>query len=105
MVSERFALHCDYLNPENSSFAQQKAERGQRIATALIYLNEGFEGAETDFPGAGFRFKGAEGDGVFFWNVLPDGKSDPLTLHAGLPPAAGEKWLRSQWIRGRVPLA
>jgi hypothetical protein len=28
---------------------------------------------------------------------------DPLTLHAGLPPTRGEKWIFSQWIRDRSP--
>jgi hypothetical protein len=31
--------------------------------------------------------------------VEPDGKVDRGTLHAGLPPTSGEKWLLSQWVR------
>ena len=33
----------------------------------------------------------------------PTGCPDPLTVHAGRPPASGEKWIFSQWIRDRVP--
>ena len=36
-------------------------------------------------------------------NITPDFAPDPRTLHAGLPPRTGEKWMFSQWIRGRRP--
>jgi hypothetical protein len=36
-----------------------------------------------------------------FFNVLPSGEPDYLTVHAGLPPRTGVKWLLSQWIRDR----
>ena len=31
--------------------------------------------------------------------VWTNGKPDPMTLHAGMAPTSGEKWLFSQWIR------
>jgi prolyl 4-hydroxylase len=68
----------------------------------LVYLNEGFEGGETGFPALKTRYKGRKGDALFFWNVGPDGSPDKRTLHAGLPPVSGEKWLLSQWIRFRL---
>ena len=36
-----------------------------------------------------------------FFNVDAAGQPDRRTLHAGLPPSAGEKWLLSQWFRDR----
>ena len=36
-------------------------------------------------------------------NVDAEGTPDPRTLHAGLPPTAGEKWVLSQWVRTRPP--
>jgi len=81
--------------------SQQIAQDGQRIFTFLIYLNEGFEGGETDFPLIGLRHQGRIGDALFFWNVKPTGAVDRDTLHAGLPPATGQKWLFSQWVRDR----
>jgi hypothetical protein len=64
-------------------------------------LNEGYAGGETDFPRIGYRFKGRTGDALVFGNVEPSGKPDPRTMHAGLPPTSGEKWLLSQWVRDR----
>jgi hypothetical protein len=38
-----------------------------------------------------------------FANVDLVGNPDRSTLHAGLTPTQGEKWLLSQWIRDRTP--
>lgn len=97
-VGEQFARHYDYLDPALPEVAQ----RGQRIVTFLIYLNDGFEGGETDFPRLGLRYKGRAGDALYFGNLDPTGAPDPRTLHAGLPPTSGEKWLFSQWVRNRA---
>ena len=73
------------------------------MGTFLLYLNDGYEGGETDFPSAGLSFKASTGDALFFANVTREGRPDPLGLHAGRPPLSGEKWILSQWIRDRVP--
>ena len=39
--------------------------------------------------------------GLIFDSVTPDGQVDPLTLHTGAPPTAGEKWVISKWFRTR----
>ena len=100
-IGEEYKPHHDFLDP-TPAMMQEIASAGQRVATVLIYLNEGYEGGETDFPLARKRYKGRKGDALLFWNVTPSGQSDGLTLHAGLPPTRGEKWLFSQWIRQRV---
>jgi hypothetical protein len=97
---EQFAPHFDFIDPANPQLAENIARHGQRLATVLVYLNDGYEAGETDFPGLGFRFRGRKGDALLFWNVDPSGVPDPKTLHAGLAPTSGEKWLLSQWIRG-----
>jgi prolyl 4-hydroxylase len=96
-VGQQFTRHVDYLDPA----LPDVAERGQRIVTFLIYLNGDFEGGETDFPGLAMRYKGASGDALYFTNLDPAGTPDSRTLHAGLPPTRGEKWLFSQWVRNR----
>ena len=74
---------------------------GQRVATVLVYLNEDYEGGETDFPELGLRHRGAKGDALAFFSVDAAGAPDPRTRHAGRPPASGEKWVLSQFIRDR----
>jgi hypothetical protein len=102
-VGETFAPHHDFLDAEKPGYARDIAFRGQRVATCLIYLNEDFEGGETGFPELGLRHRGGRGDVLVFMNVDAEGRPDPRTLHAGLPPTAGEKWVLSQWVRDRAP--
>jgi hypothetical protein len=102
-VGQQFLPHHDFLDPEQGGLRQDLARRGQRIGTFLICLNDDFEGGETEFPRAGISWRGGTGDALFFANVTPDGRPDPLTLHAGRPPTRGEKWIFSQWIRDRAP--
>jgi prolyl 4-hydroxylase len=73
----------------------------QRIVTALVYLNGGYQGGETVFPELGVSAKGEPGDCLIFRNILPDGRGDPRTRHAGAPVTGGVKWLATRWIRQR----
>ena len=102
-VGQRFKPHHDFLDPSNPAYQETLSRFGQRIATFLIYLNDGYEGGETSFPRIGLNFRAKQGDALFFANVRPDGAPDLSTLHAGLPPITGEKWVFSQWIRDRFP--
>jgi prolyl 4-hydroxylase len=71
----------------------------QRQWTALIYLNDDFEGGETAFPKLGLTVRGSKGDCLLFRVVFENAQSDPRLLHAGLPVGSGVKWLASRWIR------
>ncbi len=72
-----------------------------RQATALIWLNDQFEGGETDFPKIKVRVRGGVGDMLVFRNVLGDGALDDRMVHAGLPVTHGVKWMASRWIRSQ----
>jgi prolyl 4-hydroxylase len=90
------------MDPSVAAFQNQLAIMGQRVATCLTYLNDDYDGGETDFPRIGWRFRGKTGDALLFANVTSGKQPDPLTLHAGLPVTRGRKYLLSQWIRDRV---
>ncbi len=98
---EQFALHADFIEAGTPELARELAARGQRAATFLVYLNEGYEGGATQFPKLDWQYRGARGDALLFSNVDPSGAPDYDTVHAGLPPTSGEKWVLSQWIRMR----
>ena len=102
-VGQRFEPHFDWLDPARPGHRPDLARSGQRVATFLIYLNDGYEGGETEMPSIGLKHRGAVGDALFWANVTPDGKPDPSTLHAGRAPTLGEKWVLSQWCRNRAP--
>ncbi|MBI3676869.1 MAG: 2OG-Fe(II) oxygenase [Proteobacteria bacterium] len=98
-VGQEFLRHYDFLDTENAAFAAELARHGQRVATFLLYLNEDFEGGETGFPLIDWMYKGRSGDAMFFSNADITGAPDRKTLHAGLAPTRGQKWLLSQFIR------
>ena len=96
---QEFKPHFDFLEPTQPGYVRDIEKLGQRVATLLIYLNEEFEGGETEFPKLDWRFRGRKGDALLFWNVDEAGGRHPGAFHAGLPPKSGEKWLLSQWLR------
>jgi prolyl 4-hydroxylase len=104
-AGQTFDWHVDWLDPAVPGYADDLRRRGQRIATCLVYLNDDYQGGETAFEASGLRWRGRKGDALMWANTLPDGRIDPRTRHAGLPPTAGEKRVLSQWLRGRAPTA
>jgi predicted 2-oxoglutarate/Fe(II)-dependent dioxygenase YbiX len=98
---QQFAPHHDFQQPTTPALAREIARRGQRVATVLVYLNDDFDGGETEFPRIALKHRGATGDALMFANVRPDGDLDHDSLHAGLPTTRGVKWVLSQWIRSR----
>lgn len=96
---QEFRLHVDFIEPSVPEFQAELDRFGQRSATVVTYLNDDFDGAETFFPDAGVKFRGAPGDAIVFANLLPDGTPDYNSGHCALPPTRGRKWVLSQWIR------
>jgi prolyl 4-hydroxylase len=103
-VGEQIGNHFDFIDPQVPNYADEIEKRGERVVTFLVYLNDSYEGGETDFPKLGVRHKGASGEGLFFVNALANGGPDTRMLHAGRPPSRGEKWIVSQFIRNRRTL-
>ncbi|MEO6199510.1 MAG: 2OG-Fe(II) oxygenase [Sphingomicrobium sp.] len=104
-VGEQFREHVDYFDPSIPGYDEEIAQHGQRVGTFLLYLNDEYTGGETAFPACDLNWRGRAGDGLFFANVDRDGQPDRRAVHAGTPPTSGEKWILSQWIRDRVPVA
>ncbi len=84
---QEYGAHVDWDGGENG-----------RVMTALVYLNDDYEGGETLFVKTGLKVKGAKGDVLVFHSVTPDGAFDPMSEHAGLPVTDGVKYLASRWI-------
>ena len=87
---------------------------GQRIATALTFLNEPIEGGETVFPNVEAHNEGPQwsecarnalahkprtGDLILFWSLTPAGDIDMGATHTACPVIRGEKWSAPLWIR------
>ena len=88
---QHYKPHHDGTGSDNVSVRQ---------LTALIWLNDQFEGGGTDFPNIKVTVRGAPGDMLVFRNTLDNGELDGRMIHAGLPVTDGVKWMASRWIRG-----
>ena len=100
-VGQQYKLHVDYFHVGSPRLAEHVQSHGQRIKTALVYLNDNYVGGETAFPRLGISFRGSAGDALIFDNVDAQGNGDLNTAHQGSAPTQGEKWLLSQWIRNK----
>ena len=69
-----------------------------RIKTALIYLNDAYEGGETYFSKLDKKIKPETGKLVIWNNLLPNGKNRPSSFHCGLPVEFGTKYIAVIWI-------
>ena len=88
---EEFAEH------DNSA-----TRRGQRIATTLVRLNDGYDGGATVFPRLDLSWNGAMGEALTFRNVSGDGTGDERSLHSGEEVTRGMKLMASLWLRERA---
>lgn len=98
-VGEQITPHYDFIHPRSPDYEKQVARSGQRRITFLAYLNDDYEGGETDFPELKLCNAGVRGCALYFVNVGKQDQGDPRTLHAGRPPTRGEKWILSQFVR------
>ena len=88
---------------DHATFEQPKTFKkygGNRIATMLMYMSQVERGGSTVFTntGTGVTIKAEKGSGVFWYNLLKNGKSNSKTQHAGCPVVLGQKWIANLWI-------
>lgn len=83
-VSGEYKIHHDGLNREK---------------TAVIYLNDGFQGGETVFPKVDRVVKPETGKLVIWENYNKEGERIEESKHAGLPVEFGTKYIAVIWIR------
>lgn len=92
---QQYTPHHDFVMPGMINL------QPSRFATILLYLNDDMEGGETSFPlwvhgkdePDTLKVKPEKGKAILFYNLLPDGNYDQLSMHAAMPVTKGEKWL------------
>lgn len=85
---QEYRPHFDWLDEPN-----------RRVMTALVYLNEDYDGGETAFLRTGLALRCGTGDVLVFRSATAEGTLDPLSEHEGRPVLRGTKFLASRWIR------
>lgn len=98
-VGGQYKHHFDYFHPGTNYYEEHIKRGGQRVFTSILYLNDDFEGGETDFPKHKITVKPTAGK-MFTWrNVTVDGQLDVNSNHAGLPVKTGIKYIVVVWVR------
>lgn len=104
-VGTQYRAHFDAFDPTTKAGAGNWACGGQRLITALGYLNNVAKGGNTSFPKLKTDISPEMGKLLVFHNCKPGTLlRHPLSLHAGTPVEAGEKWAFNLWFRSRSRL-
>ena len=124
---QKYDGHHDYLDPHKYATQTDVSPAMQRVvvdgrnrfATVLWYLAAPDFGGETHFPRAGglpeppetatncatdegLKVSARRRHATLFYNIRPDARVDPFSLHAGCPPhGESAKWACNQWIWNR----
>lgn len=99
---QEYRPHFDAYNAESERGQRTMKNGGQRIVTALCYLNEVESGGETHFPKLNIKVEPALGRLLIFENCKSGSNvRTELSLHAGLPVEKGIKWAFNLWFRER----
>ncbi len=94
--------HFDAFDPTTETGKRNWVIGGQRLITALGYLNDVPEGGETEFPKLKMSIPPETGKLLVFHNCEAGTiRKHPLSLHAGCPVVKGEKWAFNLWFRSR----
>lgn len=108
LPNQEYKAHYDACHPNQSgitskmkSACEEELENAGslRYGTIIVYLNDDFDGGETEFPKINIKIKPEIGKVLMFYSL--DEKSNLLdeSLHAGVPVKSGKKWICNKWYR------
>ena len=98
--TQEYQPHFDAWDIDTPKGEEKTARGGNRIVTALMYLNEVRAGGATAFPELGVEVEAVPGRLCLFHDLVPGSSArHPRSLHGGLPVEAGEKWACNLWFR------
>ena len=99
-IGGEYKVHHDFFHPNEGYYDNEVTKRGgQRVKTALVYLNDGYKGGSTDFPQMERTITPKIGKLVVWDNTNEDGTLDFTSMHAGLPVEEGIKYIAVIWVR------
>lgn len=98
---QEYRNHYDgWLHDKSAKSIRCMKQGGQRLRTALVYLNDVEEGGETRMTKLNIDVNPEKGKLLVFTNVQGDTNiRHEMTEHAGRPVIKGEKWAFNLWFR------
>ena len=98
--SQEYQPHLDTFDTEDEGFKSYLENGGQRVVTALAYLNDVVKGGETSFPNVD-KIVTPETGKIVVFHLCKKGTFEPneKALHGAMPVIQGEKWAFNLWFR------
>lgn len=100
-VGDEFRDHTDYFEPAGTDYLAHCGVTGQRVWTAMIYLNEPGAGGATRFKMLDKIIQPERGKLVAWANITAAGVPNAATLHSGMKVRKGAKYVITKWYRER----
>ncbi|MBT2286076.1 2OG-Fe(II) oxygenase [Paenibacillus polymyxa] len=98
-IGGKFEVHSDCYDLNTVKGREAAFQYGQRIFTAILYLNTPNVGGETFFPQLNLQISPSEGKLLVFENCKRGTtEPHPLSIHASLPVKKGQKWIATLWF-------
>lgn len=100
-VNEFYGPHYDAFDIRNiRNLDKNIQEKGQRMITNILYLNDVAEGGSTYFRKLDIRITPKAGRLLTFTNCIRGTNFlNPFSLHESTKVITGEKWILSLWLR------
>eukprot|EP00928_Gymnodinium_smaydae_P023373 TRINITY_DN19315_c0_g2_i1.p1 TRINITY_DN19315_c0_g2~~TRINITY_DN19315_c0_g2_i1.p1 ORF type:complete len:968 (-),score=193.76 TRINITY_DN19315_c0_g2_i1:217-3120(-) len=97
-LSENEGRYEPHHDAKPSTRSRSGKASSERIATLLMYWNDVEEGGGTAFVRHNFTLMPKAGTALFWYNMLPSGDVDAMTLHGGCPVIKGSKYIITKWV-------
>lgn len=103
MPGEGYKIHHDAFHKNTHEFDKFARNGGNRIWSAMVYLNTINAGGGTIFEPLGLRIKPRAGELVAWSNLTPEGFPHVQAWHSAEPPDDQPKYVLTEWFRaGRI---
>ncbi len=95
-TNQYFGLHHDF--PYDPRTIPYYKNGGDRKATAIFWLNEGYEGGRCTWPELSVTVEPELGGVMYFEYDYPDETVNRSTIHESLPVTKGVKWIAAFFL-------
>ncbi|XP_022210983.2 prolyl 4-hydroxylase subunit alpha-2 [Drosophila obscura] len=93
-IGGQYEPHFDFMDDPEKNFGW----KGNRLLTALFYLNDVPLGGATAFPFLHLAVPPVKGSLLVWYNLHRSLHKDFRTKHAGCPVLKGSKWICNEWF-------
>lgn len=98
-VGQQFKPHNDWFYETQDYWKDEKDQGGQRIWTAMVFLNDTQVGGATRFKRLGKMFHAEKGKLLCWNNLNANGDPNEWALHQGMKVRQGVKYIITKWFR------